>query len=867
MSGERYDHREAEPRVRARWAAARIDATPDLNRGDARPKYYVLEMFPYPSGRIHVGHSRNYTMGDVIARFRRASGYDVLHPMGWDAFGLPAENAARERGGHPDTWTRENITQMKQQLQLLGIAIDWDREFATCDASYYRWQQDIFLHFLEHGLAYQGTSKVNWDPVDNTVLANEQVVDGRGWRSGALVETRELRQWFLRITAFADELQDGLRTLERWPERVRTMQANWIGRSRGARLTFALDPSTPAPAGIEGIEVYTTRPDTLFGASFVACSVDHPLIQALRPRADLDELKRRVDQLGTSQEAIERAEKLGVDTGLRVMHPFVAGRTLPVYAVNFVLMGYGTGAIFGCPAHDQRDLDFARRYDLEVLPVVLPPGADPASLVIGDEAHTGDGTLFNSDFLDGMDPASARQAAIARLETLGAGQGTIIYRLRDWGVSRQRYWGCPIPVVHCGTCGAVPVPRDQLPVLLPTDVSFDQPGNPLDQHPTWKHVACPKCGAPAVRETDTLDTFVDSAWYFARFTNPDFEGGPVDPVAAARWLPVDQYVGGIEHAILHLLYARFVTRAMHHCGLIDLPSGEPFEGLFTQGMVTHETFRAPDGTWLFPQEVEERGGTMWRRGTDQPVVVGPPVKMSKSLRNVVDLDHFVNAYGADVARIFVLSDSPPDRNVEWTPNGVDGAARFVQRVWSLVADHAGPSPLKGDAAPDGVGEGRALELRRFAHRTVRAATADIDGFRFNKAIANLYALVNEIRRDGPNDDALTWARGEALELLLRVLAPFAPHLADAAWERLGQPGLLAAMPWPEFDPSLATDDTVTLPVQVGGKKRAEITIERGAPEDAVIAAALQAGDVQPWLNGQTPRKVIVVPDRIVNIVM
>jgi leucyl-tRNA synthetase len=867
MTGERYNHREAEPRAREAWAAAGIDKTPETS---SRPKYYVLEMFPYPSGRIHVGHSRNYTMGDVVARFKRAKGFDVLHPMGWDAFGLPAENAAKKTKGHPRDWTYGNIAVMKEQMKLLGLAIDWDREFATCDPSYYRWQQAIFLAFLREGLVYRGKAKVNWDPVDQTVLANEQVIDGKGWRSGAPVETRELDQWFFNIRRYADDLTDALADLDRWPDKVRTMQANWIGRSRGAELSFQFSAETPAPWGTTGIDVFTTRPDTLFGASFVAVSVEHPLIDALiAGNPALADLRAKTQALGTSLEAIEKADKHGVDTGLRVVHPFDPAITLPVYAANFVLMGYGTGAVFGCPAHDQRDLDFARKYGLPVRPVVLPPDADAASFDVGDEAYVGPGKAYRSGFLDGLAVDDAKAAAIARLEADGSGKGTTVLRLRDWGVSRQRYWGCPIPVIHCDDCGIVPVPEDQLPIELPYDVAFGEEtsGNPLDHHPTWKHTSCPSCGKAARRETDTLDTFVDSSWYFARFTSPHHDKAPVDKSAAAHWLPVDQYVGGVEHAILHLLYARFFARAMHDCGLIDLPSGEPFSGLFTQGMVTHETYSTGPQSWHSPDEVEIRDGKAFLTGTATPVVVGKSEKMSKSLRNVVDLDVFVNDYGADVARLFVLSDSPPERDVEWSANGVDGAWRFSQRIWALVNDHQRPSPLVGDAAPAGVDAGEALALRQLTHRTVADVTEDIENFRFNKAIARFYELTNAMRRTDGSGDAFTWVRGEALGLLIRILSPFTPHQSEAAWQQLGLEGLVAAMSWPEADASLLADSKIVMPVQVNGKRRGEISVSKDAPEADVTAAALASPEVLEWLSGQTPRKVIVVANRIVNIVL
>ena len=867
----RYNHREAEPKWRARWAAAGVDRTPAPDA--ARPKYYVLEMFPYPSGRIHVGHSRNYAMGDVVARFKRARGFAVLHPMGWDAFGLPAENAAIERGAHPGEWTRANIEAMRGQLQLLGLAVDWSREFATCEASYYKHQQAMFLALMQQGLAYRRKAKVNWDPVDHTVLANEQVVDGRGWRSGALVETRELEQWMFRVTAYADDLLEALKGLERWPDKVRAMQTNWIGRSRGAKVWW---PIAEVPAYLAGtghgrdpIEVFTTRPDTLFGASFLALAPDHPLTRAIAEhRPDVAAFQAACAQLGTSEEAIETAEKVGIDLGVRVRHPFDPAWTLPVYAANFVLSTYGSGAIFGSPAGDQRDLDFARKYGLPVQPVVLPPGADAATHTIGDVAFTEPGILYNSRFLDGLTTAAAIARAIAELEGLELGEATIQYRLRDWGVSRQRYWGCPIPVVHCPACGVVGVAASALPVTLPEDVRFDQPGNPLARHPSWKHTTCPACGGAAERETDTLDTFVDSSWYFARFTDPQNTASPFDPAVAAAWLPVDQYVGGVEHAVLHLLYSRFFTRALRDCGYLPLPAGEPFAGLFTQGMVTHETYRSAAGKWLSPEEVERKDGTAIETASGAPAHIGAVEKMSKSKKNVVDLDAFVTDFGADVARWFVLSDSPPERDVEWTASGVEGAWRLVQRVWSLVDGHAGAAPAPEEAPPPGVETGAALALRQSAHRALASVTEDIEQFRFNKAIARAYELVNAIRKhEAASEPALVWARGEALRLLTQMIAPFTPHLSEECWERLGQAGFVAVAPWPIADAALVAEDTVTLPIQVNGKRRGEISAAKGAPEAEVRAAALAAPEVLPFLEGKELRKVVVVPDRIVNIVV
>ena len=855
----RYDFSTAEPRWQAAWERAGCFAVPDI-RTDGRPKYYVLEMFPYPSGKIHMGHVRNYTLGDVVARYKRARGHAVLHPMGWDAFGLPAENAARERGVHPAEWTRANIAAMRAELRRMGLAIDWSREFATCDPEYYGQQQRLFLDMLARGLAFRRESWVNWDPVDGTVLANEQVIDGRGWRSGAPVEKRRLAQWFFRITDFAPELLAALDTLDRWPERVRTMQAKWIGRSEGARLRFQLEHPL---AAIDAVEVYTTRPDTLFGMAFLAVAADHPLAVETAGRdpaaaAFVAECRR----MGTSEVAIETAEKRGFDTGLRVRHPLRPEASFPVWIANFVLMEYGTGAVFGCPAHDQRDLDFARRYALPVVPVVRPPDAAPETVFAGDTAYVGPGTMMNSGFLDGLTTDAARRQVIAALEAAGSGQGVVNWRLRDWGVSRQRYWGCPIPVIHCERCGVVPVPDDELPLLLPEDVAFDRPGNPLDHHPTWKHAACPRCGAAALRETDTFDTFVDSSWYYARFCSPH-SAQPVDPTAARSWLPVDQYIGGIEHAILHLLYSRFFARALQGGGVIDTP--EPFAGLFTQGMVTHESYRRGDGQWLYPTEIERLpdGGAV-ERGTGAPVTVGRVEAMSKSRRNTVDPAAIIDRYGADTARWFILSDNPPERDMEWTEGGVIGAFRFIQRLWRLVAN----LPPAGGAV---AGEGSALELRRATHRTIAAVTEALETLSFNVAVARIHELANAAERAERLADAepgLAFARREAADMLCLLLAPMMPHLAEALGEHLHGPeaALVAERAWPVPDPALLAVQTLTIAVQVMGRLRGSIEVTADADEAAVLAAALAERNVAKALEGLQVRKRIYVPGRIVNFV-
>ena len=860
-----YNAKVVEAKWQAEWSANKcFEAAEDPKR----PKYYVLEMFPYPSGRIHMGHVRNYTLGDVIARYKRARGFNVLHPMGWDAFGLPAENAAMERGIHPAEWTRSNIATMRSQLQMMGLSLDWERELATCDEAYYHQQQALFLDFLEADLAYRRESWVNWDPVDQTVLANEQVIEGRGWRSGALVEKRKLSQWFFRITAYADALLSALEGLERWPEKVRLMQQNWIGRSEGARVDFAL--TGDAAFAEQPLTVFTTRPDTLFGASFCALSPHHPIAAALAEKdSDLAAFIAECDRLGTSEEAIETAEKQGYRTALEAVHPFGESWRLPVYVANFVLMEYGTGAIFGCPGHDQRDLDFARKYDLSVTPVVLPEGENAATFAIGDEAYIGPGRVINSRFLDGLEVQEAIAAAVRALEERGRGKGEIQYRLRDWGISRQRYWGCPIPVVHCQSCGVVPVPKADLPVRLPEDIAFDRPGNPLDHHPTWKHVACPRCGAEAVRDTDTMDTFVDSSWYFARFCSPR-ASVPVAAESVGYWLPVDQYIGGIEHAILHLLYSRFFVRAMARSGHLELE--EPFAGLFTQGMVCHETYKDEADKWLYPEEVKKLpDGTAVHAESGAPVRIGRIESMSKSKRNVVDPERIIKTYGADTARWFMLSDSPPEREMEWTDAGVEGAFRFVNRVWRLVTEDLEALPPRGGPAPAGMGEA-AFGLRRSVHAAIEAVTTDIEQFRFNRAVARIYELSNSVSAFDARDDADRWALREALEIMTRLLAPMMPHLGEELWQRLTGGaaqgvGMLVDQPWPEHDSDLLVEDKVTVAVQVNGKLRATLSLPRDAEEASVRDAALGAPAVQRAMAAREARRVIVVKNKIVNVVV
>ncbi len=827
------------------WEARQTFAADDHS---PKPKSYVLEMFPYPSGRIHIGHARNYVMGDVLTRYRRMRGMEVLHPMGWDAFGMPAENAAMEKKVHPGAWTRENIATMRSQLKRLGLAIDWSRELATCEPEYYGHEQALFLDLLAHGLVYRKESTVNWDPVDMTVLANEQVIDGRGWRSGALVEKKKLNQWFLRITDFADELLEGLGSLDDWPDKVRLMQENWIGKSEGLKFRFRLSSSD-----FNEVEVFTTRPDTIFGSSFVAVAADHPIARALaetNPQAA--DFIAQCKLGGTTAAELETQEKLGFDTGIRAAHPFDPAWELPVYIANFVLMDYGTGAVFGVPAHDQRDFEFATKYGLPIRRVVSD-GEKTEGEFVEEESYTGPGTLVNSHFLDGLDVADAKREVIQRAESGGWGTGTTVWRLRDWGVSRQRYWGTPIPIVHCDACGVVPVPKEQLPVVLPEDVTFDIPGNPLDRHPTWRQVECPSCGEPARRETDTLDVFVQSSWYFLRFASQP-KDRPFDPAVVAQWMPVSQYIGGIEHAILHLLYARFFTRALRQMGRLDV--SEPFGGLFTQGMVTHASYyqsKLIDGVerkvYFEPGQVSRRDdGTAFVTESGEDVTVGRIEKMSKSKKNTVDPDPIVDQYGADAVRWFMLSDSPPERDLEWTEHGIEGAWRFVQRLWRLFE---GLEASEGEDKP----------LDRLLHQTIAGVAADIEGLQFNKAVAKLYSLVNAIEKAAPSA-----SRAAAIRTAILLAAPMTPHLAEEAWAAMGNDTLIADAEWPQVDPALLVEDEVTIAIQVNGKLRDTVKAAKGEAKDVLERLALANPNVQRMLDGAAPRKVIVVPDRLVNIV-
>jgi len=846
---ERYNIKETETKWRTRWADTKAF---NVTEDNSKPKYYVLAMLPYPSGRIHIGHVRNYTLSDVVARYKKAQGFNVLNPMGWDAMGLPAENAAMERNVHPSDWTYSNIAQMKAQLISMGLAIDWSREVATCHPGYYKHQQKMFLKLFEKGLAYRKESMVNWDPIDNTVLANEQVIDGKGWRTGAAVERRKLNQWFFKITQYAEDLLEALKTMDRWPEKVRLMQENWIGKSQGAQLKFDLTTSDGQ------IEVYTTRPDTLFGASFVALAVDHPQAKKLAgEKKGYENFVKQCQAAGTSEAAIEQAEKIGFDTGHKVAHPFIKGKELPVYLANFILMDYGTGAIFGCPAHDERDFEFATKYKLPILTVVETPEGEKLP-------YTGPGKIINSDFLNGKNVEQGIDTAIKELEKQKRGTGVTKYRLRDWGAVRQRYWGCPVPLIHCEKCGIVPVPESQLPVELPMDINYDHPTNPLVRHPTWKHTTCPKCSGKAERDTDTMDTFVDSSWYYLRYLDARNEKEAFSKKATDYWGAVDQYIGGVEHAVLHLLYSRFWTRALRDCGY-PIPADEPFTGLFTQGMVTHATFQDAEGKWIYPAEVEqnEKGDWITKEG-GRPVTMGAQVKMSKSKRNVIDPQDIIDTYGADAARLFIVSDSPPDRDLVWSTAGIEGAWRYINKLFRNIED----ADINTDftVLPSSF-SAKAMELRRATHKTIDGVAKDIEAFHMNKAIARLRELSNMFGSFEAKDPGEKWALREAVESFLIMINPIAPHFAEEMWEMaLGQKTPLTQTSWPKVDPALLEADTVTLAVQVNGKMRATITLPASADKTAAEKAALEEGNVKAALEGLSVKKVIVVPGRIVNVV-
>lgn len=845
---ERYHFKKIEKKWQEYWAQKNT-----FRADDHKPnKYYVLEMLPYPSGRLHMGHVRNYALGDVVARYKKALGFNVLHPMGWDSFGLPAENAAMEHKVHPAVWTKENIANMKGQLKSLGLSYDWDREISTCDVSYYRHEQKIFLDFYRKGLVYRKESWVNWDPVENTVLANEQVVSGRGWRSGALVEKKKISQWFIKITAYGDELLESLKSLPDWPEKVKVMQENWLGKSQGAFIDFSIIDRE------DTIKVYTTRPDVLFGASFIVLSPEHPISQKLAAEnTEIADLIAECARMGTSQKALDTAEKKGVFTGINVTSPFEPNRPIPVYVANYVLMEYGTGAVYGCPAHDSRDYEFAIKYNLPILPVIEGDHDYDASVLEGK------GNIINSDFLNGLNFEDATGKAIDKLKALGVGEETIVWRLKDWGVSRQRYWGCPIPMVHCDACGVVPLSDQQLPVELPLDITFDKPGNPLDHHPTWKKINCPQCGCPAERETDTLDTFFESSWYFLRYCDPHNQDKAFDAKTAESWMNVDQYIGGIEHAVLHLLYARFFNRALRDCGYGDL--GEPFKGLMTQGMVCHETFKDQQGNWLYPEQVMQQNGKWVTVDGHLPVKLGASEKMSKSRKNVVDPSHIISEFGADTARLFILSDSPPEKDFEWSEAGLNGSWRYINRVWKLVDEHLAILKDKIDKPP--ALTPAAEDTLKLMHKKIDAVTKDLEGFTFNKVIAHLRELSNQLEILNLQQPAEKWIFQEAIPAFLQMLAPIAPHITQELWERLDKPGLIVDAPWPVADQTLMEEDRVTIGVQINGKLRGEITISSAATQEDAWNAAKTLPFVQECMEGKEVRKIIYVQNRILNLVI
>ena len=844
-------------KIEAKWQAAWDKAeTFKATRSEDKPKYYVLEMFPYPSGRIHIGHVRNYTMGDVIARYKLATGHNVLHPMGFDAFGMPAENAAMQTGIHPKDYTYQNIDDMVAQMKPLGLGIDWSRMFATCDPEYYGQQQSLFIDMLDAGMIDRKKATVNWDPIDMTVLANEQVIDGKGWRSGAEVERKDLTQWFFKISDYADELLEALDSLDNWPAKVKLMQANWIGKSRGLQFAFSLIKDVGEH---NRVEVYTTRPDTLMGASFVGISPDHPLAKVLEQKnTDIAAFNAKCRKGGTTAEALETGEKMGFDTGLRVQHPFDKSWELPVYVANFIMMDYGTGAIFGCPAHDQRDFDFAKKYGLPIIPTFLPSKDSEPELTEAFVPTKTDMVHWVAPFAwsPATNGADAINKAIDFCEANSIGMGVTKFRLRDWGLSRQRYWGAPIPVVHCNFCGVVPEKKENLPIELPYDVSFDIPGNPLDRHPTWRNTPCPACGKAALRETDTMDTFVDSSWYFARFTSPHTKT-PTENADAAYWMNVDQYIGGIEHAILHLLYSRFFARAMHKTGHLPAAAIEPFNALFTQGMVTHAIFKTvtSDGRpiYHYPEEVDLRdGGGFLKDGTQVDII--PSAKMSKSKNNVVDPVAIINQYGADTARWFVLSDSPPERDVEWTESGAEATFKHLSRVHRIACNIV----KNTDAANE-----HDDPLLRDMHKAIFEVTQGVESFGFNASIAKLYGFTNTIAKSKAGGDA----KRTAIKTLAQLMSPMTPHLAEEIWDMLGEQTLIANAPWPAVIKAMMIEDTITLPIQINGKRRAEITVPKDMSKEEVEKLALANEAVIKALEGRQPKKLIVILGRIINVVI
>ena len=872
-----YVPSEIEAKWQARWERERTFATGAA--GD-RPKFYMLEMFPYPSGKLHMGHVRNYSIGDALARFKRARGFDVLHPMGWDAFGLPAENAARERDTHPATWTRSNIATMRGQFKRLGFSFDWDREVTTCDPDYYRWEQQVFIKMWERGLAYRKKGLLNWCDGCGTVLANEQVEDGECWRGHGAVRQREMEQWYLRITDYADELLDDLAKLEGWPSAVKVQQEAWIGKSHGASILFEVEGAD----GVEGVdgplEVFTTRPDTLYGCTFMSLAPEHPWTRKLCVGTDQEAaVLAFIDEMGTVDKADrmdDKTEKRGLFTGRYAINP-VNGRRVPIYTANFVLADYGTGAVMAVPSHDQRDFEFATKYGIDKAVVIQPDDVDPLDVATMEVAYTGDGTMVNSGRHDGSASQDGKEAVVAELEELGRGSATINYRLRDWGLSRQRFWGTPVPMIHCTSCGIVPVSDEDLPVVLPEDVSLaEHGGSPLPILESFWKVSCPSCGADARRDTDTFDTFMESSWYQIRYCSPNYDGGMVERSAADRFLPVDQYVGGIEHAVMHLLYARFYTKVLRDLGIVGVD--EPFTNLLCQGMVCHETYSTGEGAerrYYYPEEVDIRVEDEVRRGVlsdGTQIDIGPVIKMGKSKKNTVDPEELMAVYGADTARLFCLFAAPPHKDLDWSEKGVEGGSRFLGRVWRVIQRRV--ELIRSDTGDFSGASKAAQALRRATHQTIGKVTDDIDRrLVFNTAIAAIMELNNAVFAFESNNgkpvelsggDAAAFA--EAATTIVRLVSPLAPHFADELWEAIGGDGMLEDQPWPEADAAVASEDEMTIVVMVQGKKRDQLQMPKSTEEAEVVAAALASEAVRRWVGDKPPRFVKYVPGRLVNIV-
>ena len=829
-----------------------------------KEKYYILEMFPYPSGKIHMGHVRNYTLGDVVARFKRAQGFNVLHPMGWDAFGLPAENAAIQNETSPSDWTYKNIEEMKRQLKLIGLSIDWTKEIATCSKTYFKHQQKLFKDFFDNKLVYKKESQVNWDPVEQTVLANEQVIDGKGWRSGVEIERKKLSQWFFKITDFGNELLDGLTQLPKWPEKVKLMQENWIGKSIGCEINLEL-VDLKFQSIKEHLKIYTTRPDTIFGATFCAISTGHPLaLEISKNNNDVKNFIKKYESKNITEETLAKTEKEGIKIDYFIKHPLIKDKFLPVYIANFVLMEYGSGAIYGCPAHDQRDLDFANKYSIEVIPVLMPRN-DKEKYSITDEAYTGDGTLINSDYLDGLNIRDAQALVIEKLESLKIGSKKTNFRLRDWGISRQRYWGCPIPIIYREDGEIICLSQEHLPIELPEDIDLSSPGNPLENHPTWKYTKCPLTGMNAIRETDTLDTFVDSAWYFLRFCSAENNNEAFNENDINYWMPVDQYVGGVEHAILHLLYSRFFTRALNKTEQIKFK--EPFSGLFTQGMVCHETYKSKSGEWIYPNDLYEKDKKYFLKASDEEIIRGPIESMSKSKKNVVDPENIIDEYGADTARLFMLSDSPPERDINWSLSGINGAWKFTQKFWRTVSNCENIFNVNIQNKPDQFDQ-ISISFRKKIHKYLKLITNSIENFQMNVAVAKIHEMNNELTSFIPDNESQKWAKKEALNILLRIAEPMMPHLAEECWKQIGNSKSIIEVPWPLYDEALITEDEALIIIQINGKKKAEIHVATNMEEKHVYTAALNLKNIQNIITSETTiKKKIFIPNKILNIVI